>query len=1228
MNTLLIFLVIIVYVGLLFYIAYTAEKGTALADKLERSPIVYALSLAVYCTSWTYYGSVGKASSSGFSFLAIYLGPTITISLWWIILKRMVLIKNRFRITSIADFISARYGKSQLVAGVVTLIALVGNMPYIALQLKAIKNSFEIIVSKDLTSSTWIVEHFGPFIVIIMTFFTILFGARKLDPTERHRGMITVVAVESVIKLIAFLACGIYVTYYLSNGFSEIFTPSFLNHPEAANVLKLGDGDNAYVTWTTLILLSMSAIMFLPRQFHVAVVENSSPRNILTAMWLFPLYMLLINIFVIPIALYGISAGLPVQQADTYVLKIPVSQGHAWMALFVFIGGFSAAMSMIMISAMTMSTMTVNHILLPVLNSFPPLAFMRRHLLRWRWISIVGILALGDWFATKIGESYALVNMGLISFAAVIQFAPVSIAALFWPKGSKNGALAGLTAGFSIWAYTLLLPAFAKSGWFDISLLDKGPWGVGFLRPEHLFGLNNLPALSHSVFWSLFFNIGLFVLVSSLFGQSEEESRIAQEFHSTSENVQAPIRGIAKERIIDMAEKHAAFLAVLNDYFLPEKSMEVINQSLARLSLLGQKNISIIEFSEFHRCIENILAGSIGSAMAHRALSRDSVFPKREKTLLSKAYADILSRLNVSPLELSEKINFYREREELLLTHSKELEKRILEKEQEIEARTHAELALKEAELQYHSIFDNALEGIFQASASGQLLTVNPAMATILGYRSTEALLRNDSDIRNYLQVNPARCDIFFSRLLTGKQVKNFEIQVAHASGKIIWLSLNASPIFDQQGGLVKIEGIAENITKRKEAEGKLARYHEELEETVRLRTAEVLENQAFLQEVLEGIQAGVIVIHHETKAVLECNSIAEHLFGYDKKILSAPGGPLKSDCLLFADLGEKSLNREFMVEPKDGMAVPVLRNVLPVIFKGTLGYAIILFDISERKALERQVNMAQKLQSIGQLAAGIAHEINTPIQYIGSNINFLAESFEQLLDIHKCYSQLMDQARAGDDISAAIEEVSRRVDELDIDFLQDEVPHAVKESLSGVEQVASIVKAMKQFAHPEQDSLVSIDINKALQQIAAISKNEWKYVAELVMDLDSSNPVIAGYPGPLNQVFLNIIINAAHAIREQIGESGSKGHITIRTAVSAHSAVITITDTGCGIPSENIQKIFDPFFTTKPVGKGTGQGLGIAYSILTEKHKGTIEVESKVGLGTTFTIRLPLQQQ
>jgi PAS domain S-box-containing protein len=1226
MSPPLIGLALLVYFGFFFHIAFLARKETAIARKIAQSPVVYALSLAVYCTSWTFFGSVGKAANSGLVYLGVYVGPTIMAALWWILLRRMVFIKERYRVTSIADFISARYGKSELIAGVVTMIALVGNMPYIALQLKAIKNSFDLIAASDATSGAWIKDNFGICIVLIMTFFTILFGARRLDPTERHRGMITAIAFQSAVKLVAFLACGVYVAFFLADGPGEIFGPAFLDNPAAAAVLSLRDGEQTYVSWATIILLSMSAIMFLPRQFHVAVVENAAPRNILTAMWLFPLYLFIINIFVVPVALFGIHAGLPLQQADMYLLSIPLAQGNFPMALLVFIGGFSAAASMIMISSMTMSTMTVNHLLLPLLNVAPVLAPMRRALLFWRWVCIAAVLSVGYWTETKLGESYALVNMGLISFAAVLQFAPVALGALFWPKGSKAGALSGLVAGFVVWLYTLLLPAFIRSGWwFDVALLDKGPWGLDMLRPEGLFGLNALPALSHSVFWSLLFNLGIFIIVSSLAEQDEDEQNIARDFYAATEKTSLSAHRFPVEDSVDIVEKQPAFLEVLNEYFPVEKSREILNQGLRDFSLLERKTISIIEFAEYHQSIESTLAGSIGSAMAHRALSRHSVFSRKEKLSLGNAYADILSRLNVSPQELAEKINFYKAREDLLTSHSKELEKRIREKEHEIEARIQAEQALKTAELQYRSIFDNALEGIFQVSDSGDFLTVNPAMATILGYDSPAKLIEVTRNIRAHFTSDQTRCDAFFHQLHAGEQVKNFEIPATHFCGKILWLNLNARPIMNGRGQLEKIEGIAEDITKRREAEEKLARHHIDLEEEVRMRTAEVRENQTFLQEVLEGIQAAVIVVDQDTKALLDCNSIMESLLGYDRETLIAENGPLKADDILFSDLQKKSLNQEFVVSRRDGSMIPVLRNVLPAVFKGTLAHAVILFDISERKSLEQQVNMAQKLQAIGQLAAGIAHEINTPIQYIGSNIMFLSDSFRQLLEIHQQYSELMELAKNGEELAGAIEDISSKLDALDLEYLLEEIPHAVNQSLSGVDQVASIVLAMKQFAHPEQENLTAVDVNKALEQTVAVCKNEWKYVAELKMELDPAGPVIIGYPGPLNQVFLNIIVNAAHAIAEQSGQSGAKGRIVVRTAANADTATISIADTGCGIPADAIQKIYDPFFTTKSVGKGTGQGLSIAYAIVREKHKGTITVESQVGVGTTFTIVLPV---
>ena len=1225
MSPLTISLLVLLFVALLLVVAVQAERSTPLALRLSRSPVTYALSLAVYCTSWTYYGSVGRAATSGLSFLAIYIGPTITICLWWVLLRRMVLIKEKYRITSIADFISARFGKSKLVAALVTAIAIVGNMPYIALQLKAIKDSFSLVIDAGAPAGTWLIDQFGPVIVVVMTLFTVVFGARKLDPTERHRGMIAVVALESLVKLLAFLVCGIYVTYFLSNGFTDLLGSQATGNSEIARVFSIGGDEGAYVEWMTLLVLSMAAIICLPRQFHVAVVENPSERTILPAMWLFPLYMVLINIFVIPIAVYGIRSGIPVTQADTYVLRIPLQHGDTWIAALVFIGGFSAATGMIMIAAMTMSTMVVNHLLLPLFSAVSFLAPMRRQLLKWRWAGITAILSLGYWFETKLGDSYALVNMGLISFAAVVQFAPATLGALFWPKGSRAGALAGLAGGFSLWLYTLLLPAFSRSGWLDPSFLDNGPWGFGLLRPEHLFGMTSLSPLSHSVFWSLFCNAGLFVLVSIFCRRSQEEERLAQEFHAVTDREPVPCVDAADEATIAIGEKQAALLAVLGEYFPEVKCREMLGEIITAMDLSRRKTISVIEYAEFIRQVEAKLAGSVGSAMAHQALNSETIFTAGERARLAGAYADILLRLHISPRELNEKIDFYREREQLLTNHSRELEQRIDDKEREIAARVVAEKALAAAEQKYRSIFDNALEGIFQISPEGSLLIANPALANILGYDSAAKLVDAAKDVRTLFRGRRRLREMLFRQLQAGRRVENFQIRAVHAGGRIIWLNINARPIFDEQGELLLIEGIAEDISMRKEAEDTLARYHVELEAKVRARTAEVVEKQAFLEQILEGILAAVIVVDHNRSRVMQCNRIAEELLGCGKEQMLVDGDSPKHLEPIFSDLDRKTLNREMVLQRVDGATIPILRNILPVVYKGGPAYAVILFDISEHKALERQVSMAQKLQSIGQLAAGVAHEINTPIQYIGSNLSFLSESFQQLMQMYLYHRDAVSAVKDGGDINELCRDFAQKTEELDLEFLSQEVPQALSESLAGVGQVSAIVKAMKQFAQPEEDNPTAVDINKALEQTIVVSRNEWKYAADMEMQFDPANPVITGYPGPLNQVFLDMIVNAARAIAEKKGESGGKGRIVISTAGGERGVTVTIADNGGGIAQENLQKIFDPFFTTRAVGKGIGQGLNIAHTVITDKHHGSIQVESTMGVGTTFTINLPL---
>ena len=286
------------YMGLLFTIALYVERQAFIKGKsLASNPVVYSLSLAVYCTSWTFYGSVGKAVTSGFLFLTIYLGPTLAIVLWWTVLRKLVRIKSMHRITSIADFISARYDRSQALAALATVGALLGTMPYIALQLKSVITTFAI-VSPAAGSPSWIAGNVGPIVVLLMIVFTIVFGVRRVDPTERHQGMVMAVAVESLVKLVAFVTAGIFVTYFLYDGFGDVFQ-RLSQSPFRQHITFAGRDGTTYLTWTSFLILGMSAIMFLPRQFHVSVVENSNEKNILSAIWLFPLYMLLINIFAV-----------------------------------------------------------------------------------------------------------------------------------------------------------------------------------------------------------------------------------------------------------------------------------------------------------------------------------------------------------------------------------------------------------------------------------------------------------------------------------------------------------------------------------------------------------------------------------------------------------------------------------------------------------------------------------------------------------------------------------------------------------------------------------------------------------------------------------------------------------------------------------------------------------------------------------------------------------------
>ncbi len=608
------------YLCLLFAIAYWGDKRADAGRSVVASPYVYTLSIAVYCTAWTFYGSVGRAATTGIDFLPVYLGPTLVAILWWPLLRKILRISKNNRITSIADFIASRYGKSQVLGGLVTIIAVVVITPYIALQLKGVSTSFQVlshypaIVMPEEDTETPLLGDTALYVAALMAAFAMLYGTRHIDATERHDGMVAAIAFESIVKLIAFVGVGAFVTYAMFDGFGDIFTRAAAD-PGTAPLLTLVGG-SGYGGWVTLTLLSMAAILFLPRQFQVLVVENVDERHLDKAIWLFPLYLLVINIFVLPLAFAGLLIfGKDSIDPDTFVLALPILHGSAAPALLAFIGGLSAATGMVIVETIALSTMVCNDLAMPILLRMPWLRLtergdLTRLLIAIRRGGIVLILFLGYLYFRFIGGSYALVAIGLLSFAAVAQFAPAIIGGIYWRGGNRAGALAGLTLGFAVWVYTLLLPSFVRSGWLPTEFLSAGPWGVGLLKPYALFGLDGFDPLAHSLFWSMVANVGGYVALSLAVRQSPTERVQATRFVAA---FQQPTGG--RGGPLGRSEASYRELYALVARFIGRQRADRAFGGYAasrglNLAKLASVDAALLQFAE------HLLAGAIGAASA------------------------------------------------------------------------------------------------------------------------------------------------------------------------------------------------------------------------------------------------------------------------------------------------------------------------------------------------------------------------------------------------------------------------------------------------------------------------------------------------------------------------------------------------------------------------------------------------------------------------------------
>ena len=648
------------YLLVLFAVAWFGDKRASEGRSIIASPWVYALSMAVYCTAWTYFGSVGRAANSGVWFLPIYLGPMLAMTLAWLVVRKMIRISKTYRITSIADFIASRYGKSRLLASLVTLITVIGIVPYIALQLKAIASGYAVLTAPvgstivD-TSNVWWQES-TLYIALMLAGFTIVFGTRHLDNTERHEGMVAAIAFESVIKLLAFLAVGLFVTYGIYSGVGDIFERALAN-ADLKILLQFDQGENfVYPQWFALILLAMISVIFLPRQFQVMVVENVDEQHLRRAAWVFPLYLLLINLFVLPIALAGLLyfGDTPVD-SELFVLSLPLAEGQYALALLAFVGGLSAATGMVIVEAIAVSTMVCNDLVMPLLlrtqrfsgRSKGDLTGM---LLLIRRLAIFSILLLGYLYFHIAGDAYALVSIGLISFAAIAQFAPSMLGGMYWKGGNRLGALWGLLLGFAFWAYTLMLPSLAKSGWLGTGFLLDGPWGIAWLKPEQFLGMTGLDNLTHSLFWSLFINIMAYVVVSIWSRPNAREISQALLFVDVFERTSAthPVFWQGHAKVSDLLRLTERFLgAERTKQLFKGYAHEVKADSIETI----EADARLVQF------VETQLTGAVGTSSARvlvasvveeEQLDMDDILHILEETSQLRAYSRALEEKSQS----------------------------------------------------------------------------------------------------------------------------------------------------------------------------------------------------------------------------------------------------------------------------------------------------------------------------------------------------------------------------------------------------------------------------------------------------------------------------------------------------------------------------------------------------------------------------------------------------
>lgn len=613
-----LFLAGVAYLLLLFIIAFAAEHGW-LPQKLARHPLTYTLSLGVYATSWSFYGSVGFAQNQGYNFLTIYLGVTLAFMLAPVLLQPIMRLTREFQLSSLADLFAFRY-QSQLAGVLVTLFMLTGTLPYIALQVRAVTESLQVLTGE--TAPGLIALGF----CLTITLFAILFGARHISAREKHEGLVVAIAFESLVKLLVLMAVGLFALFGVFDGFSGM-ERWLTTHPEALQALYQPVREGS---WATLLLLAFAAAFLLPRQFHMTFTESFDEKSLNTASWAFPLFLLLMNLAIPPILWAGNELAVETSP-DFYVLGITLHHDAVLLPLLTFIGGISAASAMIIVTTLALAAMCMNHLVLPA--SFPPKLDGQTNIYRWllwgRRILIALIILAGYAFYLVLEHNQGLVQLGLISFVAVAQFLPGTIGLLYWRRATRAGFIAGLMGGGTVWAVTLLIPLLERSG-----LVNLG------LKPAA--GMYAADPWSSSTLWTLAINSLLFVTVSLYTRPSRKESEVA---NACCKESLAPPTGRPMATSVQQFEEQLALLTG------PEMARHEIDRALADLGITHTE-LRGNDLGRLRERIERNLSGLVGPLLARMIVDEKLELDPGARNALSDTVQFIENRLEESRTRL------------------------------------------------------------------------------------------------------------------------------------------------------------------------------------------------------------------------------------------------------------------------------------------------------------------------------------------------------------------------------------------------------------------------------------------------------------------------------------------------------------------------------------------------------------------------------------------------